>query len=181
MTNLSQKSLSPRTLAILTGIFAAAAFRLVPHPPNFAPIGAMALFGGAMLSKRWLAFAAPFGALLLSDAILGFHATMWAVYLAFGLIVALGMVLLKTRSTVRIAGASLAASLLFFIISNFAVWLSGGYPMTLAGLAACYTAAIPFFWNSVAGDLFFSALLFGGFALMERGFPALRDREPLTA
>lgn len=177
MTNLSA-----RTLAILTGIFAAAAFRMVPHPPNFAPIGAMALFGGAMLGKRWLAFAAPFGALLLSDAILGFHSTMWATYLGFGLIVALGMVALKQRSALRVAGASLAASAIFFAISNFAVWLgSVFYPQTLAGLAACYAAAIPFFGNTVAGDLFFSAMLFGGFALMERGFPQLRATTPLAA
>ena len=165
-----------RLAAILTGIFVAAAMRLLPHPPNFTPIGAMALFGGACFGRRWLAFAAPLGALLLSDAILGFDGSLPYVYDSVALIVLIGGALATRKSAVRIAGASLAASALFFVITNFGMWLgSGYYPHTLAGLAACYIAAIPFFQNTLAGDLFFSALLFGGFALLEQRVPTLRD------
>jgi hypothetical protein len=164
-----------RLFAIFAAIVAAAALRLVPHPPNFTPIGAMALFSGAQLGRRPLAFLAPFAALLLSDAIIGFHALMPFVYGSVALIVLLGWVALKRVSALRVGGVALASSVLFFVVTNFGVWLQlGTYPHTLAGLVACYVAAIPYFQNTVAGDLFYSALLFGGFALLERSIPALR-------
>jgi hypothetical protein len=164
-----------RLLALLSAILAAAALRLVPHPPNFSPIAAMALFSGAYVGRRALAFAAPLAALLLSDAILGFYPGMQFQYLAMALVVLLGWVTLSRISIIRIGAAALASSVLFFVISNFGTWLvSGMYPMTTAGLAACYAAAIPFFQNTVAGDLFFTALLFGGFALAEQLVPRLR-------
>lgn len=168
-----------RLAAIVAAIFAAALFRLVPHPPNFTPIAAMALFGGACLGRRALAFAAPIGALLLSDAILGFHSAMPFVYGSVALTVLLGWAVARKITPLRIAGAAVASSVLFFTITNFGVWLSSGmYPQTLPGLAACYVAAIPFFQNTLAGDLFFAAILFGGFALFEQRLPALRAREP---
>ena len=167
--------LTPRTAAIITAIFIAAIFRIVPHPPNFSPIAAMALFSGAYLPRRGLAFVAPLGAMLVSDAVLGFHSGMPVVYGCVALIVALGFVLSSKKSAGRVVGAALASSLLFYLITNFAVWASGDmYPKTLAGLAACYAAAIPFFQNSLAGDLLFTALLFGGFALAQRYLPVLR-------
>jgi len=173
-----------RLLAILAAIAAAAALRLVPHPPNFAPIGAMALFGGAYLGRRPLAFAAPFGALLVSDAALGgFYPEMSFVYLSVALTVLIGRAIASRKTPLRIGAAAVASSMLFFVLTNFGVWLmSGFYPLTPAGLAACYTAAIPFFQNTLAGDLFYAGLLFGGFALMERSLPALRSAgEPRTA
>ena len=164
-----------RPLAILTAIVVAAVLRLVPHPPNFTPIGAMALFSGAYLTRRGLAFAVPLAAMLLSDAVLGFHSGMPFVYGSVALIVAIGWLALKRVSSLRIAGAALVSSLLFFVVTNFGTWaVSGMYPMTLAGLAACYLAAIPFFQNTVVGDLFYSGVLFGGFALLERAIPAIR-------
>jgi hypothetical protein len=164
-----------RLTALLSAIVAAAALRLVPHPPNFSPIDAMALFSGAYLGKRWLAFAAPLGALLLSDLVLGFYSGMWVQYLAVSLVVLIAWATLKRPSVMRVGGAALASSVLFFLVTNFGIWaLSGAYPPTPAGLAACYVAGIPFFQNTVAGDLFYSALLFGGFALLERAVPALR-------
>ena len=171
-----------RLLALLIAIFAAAAMRLLPHPPNFSPIAAMALFGGAYLPKRALAFAAPFGALAISDALLGgFYPGMNFVYLSFGLTVLIGWAVAKRKTPLRIGAAALASSLLFFVLTNFGMWLfSGFYPLTWAGLAACYAAAIPFFQNTLAGDLVFTALLFGGFALAERLVPALRQK-PLVA
>ena len=166
-----------RLIAIFAAIVGAAALRLVPHPPNFAPIAAMALFSGAQLGRRPLAFVAPFGAMLLSDAIIGFHLLMPFVYGSMALTVLLGWVALKRLSPLRVGGAALASSILFYLITNFGVWLQlGTYPHTLAGLAACYVAAIPWFQNTVAGDLFYSGLLFGGFALLEKAVPALRVR-----
>ena len=171
-----------RLAAILTAIFDAAALRLVPHPPNFTPIGAMALFGGAYFGRRWLAFAAPLGALLLSDVILGFHSGMPFVYGSVALVVLIGWAVAKRMTALTIAGAAVASSVLFFAVTNFGTWLTSGmYPQTLSGLAACYAAAIPFFQNTLAGDLIFSALLFGGFALLERRVPMLRAPEPQPA
>lgn len=171
-----------RLAAILTAIFVAAALRLVPHPPNFSPIGAMALFGGAYFGRRALAFAAPLGALLLSDAVLGFHSGMAYVYGSVALVVIIGWAVAKRRTALTIAGAAVASSVLFFAITNFGTWATGElYPQTLSGLIACYVAAIPFFQNTLAGDLFYSAVLFGGFALLERRVPMLRGPALRTA
>ena len=170
---------NPRLVAIAVMIVAAAASRLLPHPPNFTPIAAMALLGGAYLPDRRVAFAVPLAALFLSDLVLGLHAGMWAVYGSFLLVVCLGFTLRHTRTPLKIAGTALASSVLFFTLTNLAVWAFGSmYPKTPAGLAACYTAAIPFFRNTLAGDAFYTALLFGGFALAQRGWPLLR--EPAT-
>lgn len=164
-----------RLNAILAAILIAALLRLLPHPPNFTPIGAMALFAGAHLGRRWLAFAAPLAALLVSDLLLGFHSTMVYVYAATAGAVLIGSVLGARPSAVGVGLASVSSAVLFFAVTNFGVWLSGGlYPRDLGGLAACFVAAIPFFQYSLAGDLVFSALLFGGFALAERQVPALR-------
>lgn len=165
-----------RLVAILAAILVAALARLVPHPPNFTPVGAMALFSGAYLARRGaLAFAAPMGAMLLSDLFLGFYTGMLFTYVALALVVLIGAARLRRVTAVRVAGGAIAAALAFFIVSNFGVWLlSGMYPPTLSGLAACYVAAIPFFQNTLAGDLIYSALLFGGFALLERAVPGLR-------
>ena len=170
-------AMNARILTVLAAIVAAAAFRLVPHFPNFTPIGAMALFGGAYFGKRGLAFVAPIAAMLLSDAIIGFHSGILFVYASVALIVLLGQLALSRPTVLRVGAAALTSSVLFFVITNFGTWLlSGMYPMTLSGLAACYVAAIPFFQNTIAGDLFYSALLFGGFALLERSVPALRPQ-----
>ena len=164
-----------RILALLSAILLAAALRLVPHPPNFAPIGAMALFSGAYLGRRALAFVAPLGALLLSDLVLGFYHGQATVYFSVALIVMIGMVALTRRSVIRIGAAAIASSVLFFLITNLGMWLfSGFYPRTWSGLEACYVAAIPFFQNTIAGDLFYATLLFGGFRVAELLVPQLR-------
>jgi hypothetical protein len=174
---------STRLLAILTAIVGAAALRLVPHPPNFAPITAMALFSGAYLGRRPLAFAAPLGAMVLSDAIIGFHSGVPFVYASVAAIVLLGWLALSRVTVLRLSGAAIASSALFFLVTNFGTWLlSGMYPLTTSGLVACYVAAIPFFQNTVAGDLFYAGVLFGGFALLERAVPMLRTTgEPRPA
>lgn len=165
-----------RLVAIVTAIFAAAALRLVPHPPNFSPIDGMALFSGAYLGRRGLAFAAPFGALLLSDSILGFYHGMDFVYFSVALIVLLGWLVSTRRTPLRLGAAAILGSVLFYLITNLGMWLfSGIYPVTTAGLIACYVAAIPYFQNTLAGDLFYTALLFGGFVLLQRLVPAVRE------
>lgn len=165
-----------RLLVLLSAILIAALLRLVPHPPNFTPIGAMALFSGAYLGRRWLAFAAPLGALLLSDLILGFYPGVAFVYAATALAVLIGWALTRRRSLIGVTAAAVASAILFFLVTNLGMWLfSGFYPVTQAGLVACFVAAIPFFQNSLAGDLVFSALLFGGWALAERAIPVLRE------
>ena len=167
-----------RLVALLLAIFAAAAMRLLPHPPNFSPIAAMALFSGTQMPRRALAFVAPFAALLLSDLALGgFYAGMNFVYLSFALTVLIGWAMASRKSPLVIGGAAVASSVLFFILTNFGMWLfSGMYPLTQAGLVACYVAAVPFFQNTLAGDLLFTLALFGGFALVERAVPGVRQR-----
>src|SRR3954453_15849242 len=103
-----------RPIALISAIAVAAALRLVPHPPNFSPIDAMALFSGAYLGRRWLAFAAPLGALLLSGLALGFYHGQATVYFCVALIVMLGMAALRHRSALRVAGTAVASSVLFF-------------------------------------------------------------------
>ncbi|MFL6737131.1 MAG: DUF6580 family putative transport protein [Sphingomonas sp.] len=164
-----------RLATLLSAIVAAAALRLVPHPPNFSPIDAMALFSGAYLGRRQIAFIAPLAALLLSDAVLGFYHGMATVYASVAMIVALGWGLSQRRSPLRVAVAAVAGSIIFFVTTNLGMWLfSGIYPVTYAGLVACYAAALPFFQNTVAGDLFYAVLLFGGFALAQHFVPRLR-------
>lgn len=167
-----------RLLAIISAIFLAAVLRLVPHQPNFTPIGAMALFGGAYLGRRAVAFAAPLGALLLSDLVLGFYPELIFVYLSTAAAVVIGWALAKRKTIAGVGLAAVASAVLFFTVTNFGVWLvMDYYPKTLAGLAACYVAAIPFFQNTLAGDLVFAGVLFGGFALVERRVPLLRAAE----
>src|SRR5438067_1090307 len=126
-----------RVLALLSAIAAAAALRLVPHPPNFTPIGAMALFSGAYLGRRGLAFVAPLAALLLSDEVIGFYSGMEFQYLSVALIVLLGWAALSRLTVLRLGVAAVASSVLFFAISNFGVWLVGGmYPHNLIDLVA---------------------------------------------
>src|SRR5947209_16735152 len=108
-----------RLVALFSAILAAAALRLVPHPPNFTPIGAMALFGGAYFRRRALAFAAPIGALLLSDLVLGFYHGQATVYFSVALIVMIGMVALRRLSPLRVGAAAVLSSILFFVITNF--------------------------------------------------------------
>ena len=172
-----------RLLVILSAILVAAALRLVPHPPNFTPIGAMALFSGAYLGRRGvIAFAAPLGALFLSDLVLGFYRGMPTVYFSVALVVIIGWLSLQRVSMLRVGAAAVVSSVLFFAITNFGTWLfSGFYPRTLAGLEACYVAAIPFFQNTVAGDLFYAALLFGGFKIAELLVPRLSAGRPQAA
>jgi hypothetical protein len=158
-------------------ILMAAASRLIPHPPNFTAIGALALFGGAQLRNRGTAALVPISALFLSDLVLGFHSLMPCVYGSFILSVCLGFWIRRDSKISRVALATLACSVQFYFVTNFCVWLKlGTYPLTTMGLVECYVAGLPFLVNTVLGDLFYGSVLFGSLALAEQRFIWLRPR-----
>jgi hypothetical protein len=162
--------------SLLAGmILAAALSRLIPHPPDFSPIAALALFGGAQFSDKRAAFLVPLAAMFLSDLVLGMHALIPIIYGSFALITCLGFRLRQRQDFWRISGAALLGAILFFVTTNGGVWLFGSfYPKTGAGLLACYTGAIPFFWNTLASDLIYTLVLFGGVRAAEWRWPVLR-------
>ena len=181
---MDKKVFTSRLWFLLTVIFAGAAMRLVPHWPNFTPIAGIALFGGAYLNRKYLAFLVPLVAMLLSDVVLGFHNTMPAVYLSFVAMVGIGLLIARKPTFLNIAGASLSASILFFVVTNLASWMgSPYYPQTFNGLMAAYAAGLAFFnngsqglsffANSVLGDLFYTGLFFGAFYFARLRFPVL--------
>jgi hypothetical protein len=171
--------MNKKKLLIVAAIIAVAAlFRFLPHPPNFVPLTAIALFAGAYITDKRLAILIPIGALFISDVIIGFHSTMIFVYASLIAMVGIGMLLQNRKRVSPIAIATLSGSILFFIVTNFGVWVMGTmYPKTIEGLISCYVAAIPFFRNALAGDMVYVTLLFGSFALAQRWMPALRNRE----
>lgn len=161
-------------------ILLAAISRILPHPANVTPITAMALFGGAYFSSRRMAFAIPLIAMFLSDLIIGFHSQLIMVYLCFIVTVCLGFFLKSRKRFLPISLATLASSILFFIVTNFSVWLFDHlYPKSMNGLWTCYVAAIPFFRNTLFGDLFYVGILFGAFLLAEKAIPSLREDIPM--
>jgi hypothetical protein len=165
---MKKVELSPKLYVVLTMILAGAMMRLIPHWPNFTPIAAIALFGGTFLKRKELAFLVPVLAMLLSDLIIGFHSTMLPVYLSFIAIVGMGLVLQKRLTVVNTLSAALASSVLFYLVTNFASWTSGlmPYPMNVAGLMQSYIAGLPFLFNGILGDLFYTSVLFGAVYLV---------------
>ena len=165
-----------RSILIFAMIALAAALRLAPHPWNFTPVGAVALFSGAMVRDRRLAFLFPAMVMFATDAVIGFNKLSPLVYASFLASVLIGRFLIQKRSVVRIGGATFLGALQFFLITNFGMWaFLDSYPRTGAGLVACYIAGVPFFWNTLASDAIYATLLFGGFFLAERLAPRLRQ------
>ncbi len=154
-------------LTTLTGmILLAVLSRLIPHPPNATAVAALALFGGAYFNQKRWAFLVPMAAMLLSDLIIGFHEHVVFVYGSFLVITCIGCWLRERRKPLPIAAASLFSSTIFFLVTNYGVWLSGTiYPRTVEGLSACYVAALPFFGYTLAGDAIYSVALFGSLFL----------------
>ncbi|WP_406662980.1 DUF6580 family putative transport protein [Gallaecimonas sp. GXIMD1310] len=170
--------MNPRLTTLVTLIGLCALYRLLPHPWNVSPVAAMALFAGAHFANRWLALLVPLAAMALSDLLLGLHATLPFVYGALMLTTLVGMRLGEKWSVTGLALASVGSSVLFFFVTNSAVWLLGNYyPPGWQGLNQALVAGLPFFQHSLLGDLLFSAALFGGFALLSRQFPALRPAQ----
>lgn len=166
---------------IAAGLIILAAFsRLVPHPYNFSPIAGMALLGGATMGKKAWAFILPIGALFLSDVFFqlftnvpGFYGWGQLInYGAFALVVCLGIVALRKINVKNVILSSLAASALFFILSNFGVWLFAGgvapYTFDGAGILNTFVLGIPYFGNTLIGDLVYSGILFGAYSLVTR-------------
>jgi hypothetical protein len=145
-------------------ILVAAFSRLLPHPANFTALGAIALFGGVYLDKRY-AVAVPLIAMLISDYVIGFYGGMYWVYGSFVLIGMVGLWLRNHKTPGTILAGTVFSSILFFIVTNFGVWFTPAsmYAKTWNGLIECYAAAIPFFRNSIGGDLIFVVLLFGAY------------------
>ena len=158
-------------LLVLALILFAAFTRLIPHSPNFTPVISIALFAGAYLQKRF-AFLIPLAAMLMSDLIIGFYSpvSMAFVYGSFLLVVVLGLTMNGKVSMMKVGGFSLVGAVLFFVLTNFGVWLVPGseYPKTLAGLVQCYILAIPFFSNTVVSAIVYSAALFGIYGAAEK-------------
>jgi hypothetical protein len=144
-------------------------FRLVPHLPNFTPIAAIALFGGVYFQKK-LALILPLVALFFSDWLIGFYepSLMVMVYGSFFLTVLLGFWLKQNKKWYTVGGAAVGSAVLFFIITNFAVWaFTPWYAKSLSGLVQCYIMAVPFFRNTLLGNLFYVPLFFGGYEIVK--------------
>jgi hypothetical protein len=150
--------------------------RIVPHPWNLTPIGAVALFSGACFDRKRWSFGIPMLALFLSDAVIGFNPLIPVVYATFAATVIIGMLIrggAQAPSPARIGAGAVASATLFYIVTNFAMWtISAIYPRTLAGLVACYIAGIPYYGTMLVADLLYSAILFGTFGWAERRLPA---------
>jgi len=158
------------TIIVLIAVF----FRLFTQVPNFTPIGAIALFGGVYFTRKSYALLLPFAALLISDLFLGFHHLMFSVYLSFALVVGLGVLIKNNVKYYTVLGGAIGAAVLFFILTNFAVWVSTPYyTKDLVGLIQCYTLAIPFFFNGLLGDVFYSTVMFGSLYVASIRFPIL--------
>jgi hypothetical protein len=166
-------------------IFFAALTRLLPHPSNVTAIGAMALFGGVYFSNRFAAFLVPLAAMLLSDIAIevmfrngltveqGFHFTQPFVYVSFILSVLMGFWIQNKPSVGRVIAGGLGSTTLFFLVTNFGVWMEGFYGHTFQGLINCYVAAIPFHRNTLMGDVVYITAMFGSFELIKAKLPAL--------
>jgi uncharacterized membrane protein len=148
---------------ILLGVFT----RIIPHPPNMTAIGAIALFSGAFLYDKRLAFIIPTITMLISDLVLGYQLAL-SVYLSFLIIVSLGFVLAKKHTGISVINMSLLASVIFYVLTNFSVFISSPlYSKTFVGLIECYTLAIPFFLNTLIGNVVYSLIMFYGFKFVQ--------------
>ncbi len=173
LNRITQMRLNKYHIAIIGLMIYAVILRVINHQTqtliNFSPIAAMALFGASNFKNRYFGIIAPLAVLFVSDCFIGFHKMMFFTYGSFFLIALLGSSLLRDKVSIKnILGTSLLSSLLFFVVSNFGVWIMGGYSQNYTGLVECYTMAIPFFRNTIAGDLFYSALLFGAFEYIKQ-------------
>ena len=185
---MKTEKINLRLGAITLIVLLAALSRLIPHPANFSPIGAMAIFGAGYYSKRYLAFLIPIASMWISDLLLNnlvygefFDHFVWFykgsifTYGAFALIVLVSTFFLKKINVKYLAFLAILSSIIFFIVSNFGVWVSSGmYPQTLEGLSACYIAGLPFLKNTIMGDFVYTAVMFGSFELSAKYIPQLQ-------
>lgn len=169
-----------KTPYIISAIVIVAISRFLPHPPNFAPMGAIALFSAFAFDRNIFRYLWPLLLAVFTDVVLvstvnaqysslSSHFTSIGTYIIYASYLAIGFFgsrfssKINTSKVSTIAGLSVGSALFFFLSSNFAVWLGGFYGYNLTGLISCYTAALPFLGNSIGGELFFNAVLFGGY------------------
>ncbi|MBY6094068.1 DUF6580 family putative transport protein [Ferrimonas balearica] len=163
-----------KLIAVLAMIALCALYRVLPHPFNFTPVAAMGLFAGAMFDSKRMALVVPLLAMLIGDLFIGLHETMLFVYVSMAITAGIGMLLRHKRSIGTVALAGVASSLQFFFVTNTGMWaVTNFYPHTWEGLVQCWIMGLPFLQNDLASTWLFSAMLFGGFALLSRRFPAL--------
>ncbi len=162
------KTLSIKFIIALLFVLIGASLRLFPHAPNFAPTAAIALFGGVYFSKK-IALILPMGVMIISDIFIGFYEPklMFFVYGSFLLCVVMGFWLKKHKKWYAVGGTAISSSVLFFLITNFAVWIfTPWYAKTFFGIIQCYLMALPFFTNTLLGDIFYVAVFFGSYELI---------------
>ncbi len=169
-------------IAVMIGLVAFAVIaRLVPHPANFTPVAAMAIFAGAVLPNRSWALYLPLMVMVVSDLIIGTHSLILFTWGSFVIIGLLSHLLLRSYSVGRVVGMSVLASVLFFVVTNFGVWLEGRlYAQTFEGLIQCYVNALPFFRNTLLGDLVYTGMLFGVYELGYRGWRMIHSPQLKT-
>lgn len=184
---MNQK-ISIRFSILVLMVLLAAFSRIIPHMPNFSPLGAIGLFGAAYFAQKWQAFLVPIAATWLSDLFINnviyaqhypeftwFYSGFYWQYSTYLLITLLGVLIFNKINPIRVVAGALSSSVLFFIITNFGCWIgSTFYPQDTTGLTACYIAGIPFFQGTILGDLFYAGVLFGIFALAQKRFPILQ-------
>lgn len=169
-----------RIVIALTLIAFAILARLLPHPPNFAPLAAIALLGGAVLPRRW-ALTVPVVAMMASDILIGLHPLIFYTWGSFAAIAFLSHYVLRKQNPLLLVTASIGASILFYVVTNFGVWAEGRlYAHTLEGLVQCYYNALPFFRNTLLGDLVFTGVLFGAFAFAYRTVSLVRTKARMS-
>ena len=163
-----------KVVLIISIIFLVSLTRIFPHPPNFTPILALAIFGGAYLPNRITAISLPIISMFISDLIIGFHSQIFSIYATIILLSILGH-LMKTKNFKNFAITGFTGSLIFFIITNFSVWLGGSlYPLTIDGIIQCYIMAIPFFHNTLISTMLFLTILFFGYTFAEKKISNLK-------
>ena len=160
-----------KNIIIVLGIIVIAVLsRLIPHPPNFTPIITIGLFAGAYIQNKRLPLLIPLVIFLVSDLFIGFHSTIIWIYASIVVITLIGIRLQNNVKLQTVLTSSVVGVILFFLISNFGVWISGmvGYPLTITGLVSCYVAGLPFLQNTFAGTLLYSALIFGAYEIASK-------------
>lgn len=185
---MEQKKINLRFSVLVLMILLAAFSRIIPHMPNFSPLGAIGLFGAAYFAKKWQAFLIPIAATWLSDLFINnviyaqyypkftwFYQGFYWQYGSYLLIALAGVFIFRKINPQRVIAGALTSTAIFFLVSNFGCWIgSTTYPQNFGGLMTCYVAGIPFLKGTLFGDLFYSGVLFGAFALAQKQFPVLR-------
>lgn len=157
-----------KILLVLFAIFLAGASRFISDIPNFTPMLSIALFSGYMFRNKFLAYALPLSAQFLTDIYFGFHPDMFAVYFSFALIITIGQLKNNNYSFSKSILWSVIGSGLFFIITNFSVWITADfYTKDISGLLNCFTLAIPFYKNTLLSSIIYSFIMFGSYDLLE--------------